>query len=109
VAQVTQVDPARAAVIGHGPKILFEDLQIDDHARCREVFFVQVFEIAARDARFNFVVAIRAAGGKRRGGCRDAASGGSTQKTSAGSHMEHLIAIGQALACCSMHFGLRLS
>jgi len=41
---------------------------------------MKVFEIAARDARFDFVVAVRAAGGKRRGGCGDAASSGGTRK-----------------------------
>ncbi len=85
-----QMNAGGATVIGHGPKVFLEDLLIDNHARRREIFFMKILEITARQPRLDFVVAVRVASGKRRGGCRDTASGGGAKKTSTRSHMKIL-------------------
>src|SRR5438067_895015 len=57
------MDPGIAAMIRHGQQVFLEDLLIHDHARRRQVFFVEVLEIAAGNLRLEFFVA---GGGEQR-------------------------------------------
>src|ERR1700682_5257955 len=73
-------------MIGHGPKILLEDLQVDYHARRRKILFVEVLEIAAHHSRLDFVVAVGGAAEGPRGGCENAAGSGGAEKASTRCH-----------------------
>ena len=81
-----QIDTGFAAMIGHGAKILLEDLQVDYHAGCRKILFMEVLEIAADNFRFDFVVAVGRAAERPRGGCEDAACSSGAEKASTRCH-----------------------
>ena len=57
-----QMDARRAAVVGHGPQVFLEDLQVDDHAGRGEIFFIEMLKIAAGHARLDFIGAVCGAG-----------------------------------------------
>src|ERR671931_1085014 len=84
------MDARMAAVIGHGAEVLLKNFQVDDHAGRRQIFFMEVLEIAPDDPSLDLVVAARRTGGKRRRTGRDTAGGDGTEKTSARSHNEIL-------------------
>src|SRR5580704_14278912 len=95
-----QVNAGFVAVIGHGPKILLEDLQVDHHARRRKILFVQVLEIAADNFRFDFIVAVSRAAERPRGGCEDTACSSGAEKASTRCHSEMLPQMGRSRMLC---------
>src|SRR5450755_2162206 len=82
-----QMNAGGAAVIGHGTQVLFENLEINDHAGGREIVSVKVLKIAADDAGLDFVKVIGRAGGKGpRRSCEQGSGSAGAQETSSRCH-----------------------